>query len=267
MSVHSALARPLIALIMNNSTEPSIAPVAIVTGSARRIGSVTVRTLHAAGYNVVVHCGSSVDDANTLIENLNISRAESAIVVQADLRNNEELGAVIDAALQRWSRLDVLVNNASTFYPTPVGSITQKDIDDLFATNLLAPLVLSQAASTALAEQRGCIINMIDTHAYRPHRLHSVYCAAKAGLLSVTRSLALELAPHVRVNGVAPGSILWPEGDASLDADAKQQITDEIPMGRNGTPQDIANLIRFLCSEQANYITGQIISVDGGRSL
>ena len=241
--------------------------VAIVTGSARRIGSVTVRRLHHCGANVVIHYGGSADDANLLAADLNQLRADSASVVQADLADDNCADLICAKATQSWGRLDILVNNASSFYPTPVGSIKGKDIDNLFATNFRAPLLLAQAATPQLRQNQGSILNMIDVHAYRPHPQHPVYCAAKSALLSVTRSLALDLAPEIRVNGLAPGSILWPEGDAELSSGSKANILEGIPLQRTGTPDDIANMISFLASDQANYVTGQIISVDGGRSL
>ena len=241
--------------------------VAVVTGSARRIGAVTATRLHSAGSNVVIHYRGSADDANALISTLNNRRADSAIAIQADLNQDSAADKIVSAAVERWGRLDTLVNNASTFYPTPVGKISGDDVDKLFSSNFRAPLFLSQAAAPFLAANKGSIVNMIDVHASRPHPAHPVYCSAKAALLMLTRSLAVELAPDVRVNGIAPGSILWPEGDAELTDKNKTSILDGIPLNRNGTPDDIANTIAFLASSDANYITGQIIAVDGGRSL
>lgn len=241
--------------------------VAIVTGAARRIGSVTASKLHAAGANLVIHYGSSASGAQALIERLNADRSGSAVCQQADLNDDTAADAIVGKALDEWGQLNILVNNASSFYPTPVGTIKGRDIDNLFATNFRAPLLLAQSATPHLRKNNGCIVNMIDIHAYRPHAKHPVYCAAKAALLSATRSLALDLAPDVRVNGIAPGSILWPEGAAELNPEGQASILAGIPLQRNGNPDDIANTIAFLCSSDANYITGQIIAVDGGRSL
>lgn len=240
--------------------------VALITGAARRIGAAVAEQLHQAGYRVVVHCNRSVDQAQTLCAVLNQRRDDSAHVLVADLCDPDQLSHLARQAQARWGRLDVLVNNASSFYPTPVGSITQQAWDDLIGSNLKAPLFLSQALAPELRLRQGCIINIADVHAERPLSQHPVYCAAKAGNVMLTQSLAKELGPDVRVNGIAPGAILWPENEGELSEHDKQKILSKIALGRLGTPQDIAKTIRFLVDD-APYITGQIIAVDGGRSL
>jgi len=241
--------------------------VAIVTGAAMRIGAATATRLHADGINVLIHYGRSASAAEALVARLNARRAHSATSLQADLADDDAAGHIVTTATAMWGRIDILVNNASTFYPTPLATLEPRQIDELFASNYRAPLLLAQAAAPHLSRQHGSILNMLDVHASRPHPNHVVYCSAKAALLMLTRALAVELAPDVRVNGIAPGSILWPEGDASLSAEDKTTVLASIPLQRNGTPEDIANTIAFLTGPEANYITGQILAVDGGRSL
>ena len=238
--------------------------VALVTGSARRIGAAIVGALHAAGANVVVHYRSSGADADALVAGLNGERENSALAVRADLLDTAALPQLIDSVVAWHGRLDVLVNNASSFYPTPPGKITEEQWEDLVGSNLKAPLFLSQAALPELRRAQGSIVNLIDIHARRPLRNHPVYGPAKAGLAMLTLSLAKDLAPDVRVNGVAPGAILWPE-DEMTDA-TKQSILEQIPMGRAGDPADIADCVVWLARD-AGYVTGQIIAVDGGRSI
>jgi len=211
-----------------------------------------------------VHYHRSRPAADALVAELEGARAGSALAVCANLHDADRLPGLVDAALARFGRLDVLVNNASTFYPTPVGTITYAQFDDLVGTNLRAPLFLSQAAAAALRATQGLIINMVDIHGRRPLKAHPVYSAAKAGLVMLTRSLARELGPDVRVNGIAPGPVLWPERD--LDAALKAEIIAKTALGRSGSPDDIARAALFLAAE-APYVTGQIIAVDGGRSL
>ncbi len=237
---------------------------ALITGAARRIGAEVAKTLHAAGANVVIHCCGSLTEAEQLRDQLNVQRDNSAQVLQLNLDETDRLDKLVEDAAACWNGLDFLINNASSFYPTPVGSITPADWDNLFNSNLKAPLFLSQAAAPHLQQSRGCIINMVDIHAFRPMRKHPVYCAAKAGLAMLTQSLARELGPDVRVNGVAPGAIMWPEHD--MDDTTKQHIIDRTALQRHGEPADIARTILFLLRD-APYITGQIIAVDGGRSL
>uniref|UniRef100_UPI003563D299 SDR family oxidoreductase n=1 Tax=Alteromonas stellipolaris TaxID=233316 RepID=UPI003563D299 len=244
------------------------------------------KTLHSAGYRVIVHYGHSAQDANALVNSLNNIRPNSAICLQADLCKLEDitrlaeqatapdafslgsstvhaLGSDLDSSVQPANRIDVLINNASSFYPTPLGDISANDWQSLVGSNVQGPLFLSQALWPALKASHGCIINMVDMHIDRPLPHHTVYGLAKTALASITRSLAVEMAPEVRVNGIAPGAILWPERE--LEHDQKQRLLDSIPLGGLGSPEDIANTATFLIS--AKYITGQIIYVDGGRSL
>jgi pteridine reductase len=236
----------------------------LVTGGAKRLGAAIGRRLHAAGANVVVHYHQSQPSADALVAELERARAGSALAVRADLHDAERLPLLVDATLARFGRLDVLVNNASTFYPTPVGSITLAQFDDLVGTNLRAPLFLSQAAAPALRAARGLIINMVDIHGRRPLKAHPVYSAAKAGLVMLTQSLARELGPEVRVNAIAPGPVLWPERD--IDPQLKDEIIAKTALKRSGSPDDIARTAYFFAAE-APYVTGQVIAVDGGRSL
>jgi pteridine reductase len=238
--------------------------VALITGAAKRIGAATTRMLHDAGYRVIIHYRSSDEAAEELATELNMKRDGSTRTIQADFEDEQCYQSVADRAVDCWGRLDVLVNNASSFFPTPVGSITFEDWDHLVNSNMKAPLFLSQALAPALTETKGCIVNMLDVHAQRPMREHTVYCAAKAGLHMITLSLAKELGPDIRVNGVAPGAILWPEND--MNDDTKKLILDRTALKRAGEPNDIARTILFLVQD-AGYITGQLIAVDGGRSI
>jgi pteridine reductase len=243
---------------------PLVGRCVLVTGGAKRLGAAIGRRLHAAGANVVVHFHRSRDSADALVAEFESTRANSAVAVRSDLHEVERLPEVVSAALTRFGRLDVLVNNASSFYPTPVGSITAAQFEDLVGTNLRAPLFLSQAAAPALRESRGLILNMVDIHGRRPLKAHPVYSAAKAGLVMLTKSLARELGPEVRVNGIAPGPVLWPERD--LDATLKDEIIARTALKRPGSPDDIARAAYFFAVE-APYVTGQILAVDGGRSV
>ncbi len=238
--------------------------VALITGAARRIGAAIAATLHDSGANVAIHYRGSADSARELAARLNDERDASAKTFQADLNETAKLGSLV-AAVHAWhGRLDFLVNNASSFYPTPPGEITESDWDDLIGSNLKAPLFLAQAALPHLRAARGVIVNMVDIHAQRPLKNHTVYGPAKAGLAMLTRSLAKDLAPDVRVNGVAPGAILWPE-DGMSDA-VKQSVLRQVPLARAGDPADIAGCVLYLVRD-ADYVTGQIIAVDGGRSI
>jgi pteridine reductase len=238
----------------------------LVTGGARRIGAAIVRRLHAAGANVAVQYRASADEARSLAAELNARRANSVVLLQSDLTQTRLLGGLITGATQTWGRIDVLVNNASSFHPTAMGKISEDSWDDLIGTNLKAPLFLAQAAAPELRRTGGCIVNIVDIHGERPLRGHVVYNVAKAGLAMLTRSLARELAPEVRVNGVAPGTILWPENDTWSDEGARQRIVDRIALKRMGEPDDIARAVEFFIAG-APYVTGQILAVDGGRSL
>jgi len=239
--------------------------VALVTGGAQRVGAQIVRTLHAAGARVVVHYNRSATQAEALVDELNAARAASAIPVRADLLEVARLGELVEATTAAFGRLDVLVNNASTFYPTPVGEITEAHWNDLLGSNLKAPLFLSQAAAPALRLARGLILNIVDIHGMRPLRRHPVYGIAKAGLIMLTRSLARELGPHVRVNAIAPGPVMWP-ADGVADAELQKKIVERTLLKRSGSAQDIARTALFFAAD-APYITGQILAVDGGRSV
>ena len=238
--------------------------VVLITGAARRLGATMARHLHAAGASILIHHHASHDEATQLALELNTRRRDSAATHQANLLAPETPPSLIADTLARFGRLDVLINNASTFYPTPVGAITLAAFDDLIGTNLRAPLFLSQAAAPELRRTNGLILNMIDIHAFRPLRNHPVYCAAKAGLVMLTQSLARELGPEVRVNGIAPGPVMWPE--AGMDEALKSQIIGRTALKRLGSPAAIAKAALFLIRD-ADYITGQILPVDGGRTV
>jgi pteridine reductase len=240
--------------------------VALVTGGARRVGAATVRALHSAGARVVIHYHESLVAAQALAGPLEATRADSTLLLKADLLDIDALPRLIDAAVTHFGRLDVLVNNASTFYPTPVGGITLADWTDLMGTNLRAPLFLSQAAAPALKKSAGAIINIVDIHAERPLKDYVVYSIAKAGLVALTRSLSRELGPEIRVNGVAPGAILWPDDGAHFSPAQQQAIIEQSSLKRAGIPEDIANTVKFFAFD-APYVTGQILAVDGGRGV
>jgi len=237
---------------------------ALITGAARRVGASIARALHAAGANILLHYRSSAEDAAALEAELNAARPGSVRRAEADLLDMARLPALVAAATEAFGGLDVLVNNASSFYPTPVGDITAIDWDDLIGTNLKAPLFLAQAAFPALHEARGLIINLADIHGIKPLRRYPVYSVAKAGLIMLTRSLARELGPHVRVNAVAPGPVMWPED--GLDTQLQADITSRTALKRPGSPSDVARACLFFATE-APYVTGQVLAVDGGRSL
>lgn len=252
---------------MQQSNGESTAPrkVALITGAARRIGAKIAERLHRVGMDVVIHHNSSASEATALRDRLNAARPESAITVQANLISPDAPNLLIDTATEHFGRLDVLVNNASSFFPTPVGTIDEGVWDDLVGTNLKAPLFIAQAAAPWLKTSRGVIINLGDIHGQRPLANHPVYCAAKAGLLMVTQALARDLGPEIRVNAVSPGPILWPETGA-VDESAQRAIVNSTALKRLGEPDDIASTVEFLATG-APYITGQILAVDGGRSL
>jgi pteridine reductase len=238
---------------------------ALVTGAAKRIGAVVASTLHAAGANVAIHYNRSATEAEQLAASLNRARAKSAFTVTADMLDITAVEGLAAQVLERTGgRLDVLVNNASNFYPTPIGTITLEQWDDLVGSNLKAPLFLSQALVPPLRAARGVIVNIVDVHSQRPLRDHPVYGAAKAGLAMLTRSLAKDLGPDVRVNGVSPGAILWP--DEGMSDALRAAIIKQTALKRSGEPEDIAAAVLFLVRD-APYVTGQIIAVDGGRSV
>jgi pteridine reductase len=237
---------------------------ALITGAARRIGARIARSLHEAGYNVALHFLRSKAEAQALADELNRARGDSARLIQADLLRSEQLAPLVEQAIGFWGGLDVLVNNASRFYPTPVGEVAENQWDELLGSNLKAPFFLSQAAAPCLRERDGVIVNIVDIHAERGLKNYPVYSIAKAGLAAMTRALAKELGPQIRVNGVAPGAILWPEHD--MDEAKHAEILSRIPLRRKGEPDDVARAVLFFVRD-APYVTGQILAVDGGRSL
>ena len=239
--------------------------IVLITGGARRVGAATCRRLHEAGANLMLHYRTSAGEARLLQAELNHVRPDSVALIQAELLDLNKLPALIEQTVQTFGRLDALVNNASSFFPTPVGTITPEEWDDLIGTNLRAPLFLAQAAAPALKRAQGAIVNIADIHADRPLKSFVVYSIAKAGLIGLTRSLARELAPDVRVNAVAPGPILWPD-DMSFDELSRQRIISHTPLRREGEPDDIAKAVRFLLAD-ASYVTGETINVDGGRHI
>lgn len=236
----------------------------LITGGAKRIGRQMAISLHAAGHNVIVHYRSSAGLANELVTQLNLQRAESAYALQGELLDTRAIPRLVSQAVKVFGSIDVLINNASTFYPTPIEILEEDFWNDLVGSNLKAPAFMVKACVPHLRKNQGCIINIVDIHARRPMANHPIYCSAKAGLEMLTKSLARDLAPDIRVNAVSPGAILWPENDKGM-AD-QDEVLKQIPMGRMGTPEDIANLAIFLI-DQADYITGQVIAVDGGRSV
>ena len=247
-----------------DTTEGVVSKVAIVTGAAHRIGASIAQKLHQTGMNVVVHYRHSSEAANKMCADFNAIRAHSAIALQADLSEQESIIPLIEKSQQQWGRLDLLVNNASSFYPTSLGEVSEAIWHELMDSNLKAPFFLSQAAAPHLKKQRGSIVNIVDIHAERPLKGFPVYSMAKAGLVMMTKSLACELGPEIRVNGVAPGAILWPE--QNMDDEAKQRIVSRTFLKRQGEPDNIAEAILFLATN-APYTSGHILTVDGGRSL
>ncbi|MFO1391739.1 MAG: pteridine reductase [Agitococcus sp.] len=244
------------------------AKTALVTGGAQRVGAAIVRQLHALGWTVIIHYRHSEQAAHELRQSLNQQRANSAFCVYANLDHIEEINNLAQQILSFTGSVNALVNNASSFYPTPIGEANVASWDDLMSSNARAPFFLSQALLPLLRQARGCIVNIIDIHAQKPFKDYPIYCMAKAALQTMTYALAKELAPAVRVNGVAPGAILWPDANSNsaISYDTQQQILAGIPLQRLGCPEDIAKTACFLIND-APYITGQIIAVDGGRSL
>lgn len=238
----------------------------LVTGGAKRVGAVIVRRLHAAGADVAIHCHASLNDALALCAELNEKRPDSACTVQANLLDVSSLPRVVEETVNRFGHLHALVNNASSFYPTPLDKMNEQQWNDLLGTNLKAPLFLAQAAASELRRCRGCIVNIVDIHADFPMHGHLLYNVAKSGLAGFTRALAQELAPQIRVNGIAPGVNLWPESAAWQDEEQRRKIIAHTLLKREGEPDDIAKTVQFLIAD-APYITGQIIAVDGGRSI
>jgi len=234
---------------------------ALVTGGAARIGAQIVKTLHHNQFNIIIHCNQSKDKAQLLCDELNSIRANSAEIVSGNLNNIDELDSLVSSI----KSIDLLVNNASVFYPKSVEDSEMKDWDDVININLKAPFFLSKGLSKTLSKNDGSIINIIDIHSERPLKKHAIYNISKAGLKMLTQTLAKELAPRIRVNGVSPGSILWPQDSAEISEDDKNLMLERIALHRQGSPQDIADTVLFLTN--SNYITGQIINIDGGRTL
>jgi pteridine reductase len=239
-------------------------PVALITGGAKRVGAVIARTLHAAGYDLAVHCRQSVAEADALAADLNAQRANSVLVMQADLADIPALSRLVDTTLSRYGRLDALINNASGFYPTPIGQANVAQWNELFASNAQAPFFLTQAALPALRAAHGAIVNLVDIYAERAIANHPIYVMAKGALAAMTRTLALDLAPDIRVNGVAPGAVMWPSDGKPYDD--QEAMLARTPLGRAGTPEDVASTVLWLLRD-APFVTGQIIRVDGGRSV
>lgn len=239
--------------------------VALITGAAKRVGAVIAKTLHSHEMKIIIHYHHSETAAQQLCDELNDTRPSSAHTIRGDVTRSEDCRNIIAAAQAHWGRLDALINNASSFYPSPLGQIDENVYEDLMGSNLKGPLFLAQAAIPFLEQTHGNIINITDIHAERPLKNYTVYCCAKAALVMLTKSLARDLAPKIRVNAVAPGAILWPNDDNDLSEKAKDYILGRIPLKRKGDPQDIANTVLFLLNQE--YITGQIIAVDGGRSI
>ena len=240
------------------------APVALVTGAARRIGAAIARRLHADGYDLALHYRGSAADMHALAAELEAARADSVLVLQADLADFDRLPELVAQAIGRFGRLDALVNNASAFFPTPAGAATPMQWDALFAVNARAPYFLAQAAAPHLRAVHGAIVNLADIYALQPRADLALYSASKAALLGVSRALAVALAPQVRVNAIAPGAILWP--DAGMDEDLQQALLSRTPLERTGTPAEIAGVVAWLLRD-AGYVTGQVLCVDGGRHL
>ena len=239
---------------------------ALVTGGAKRVGAAICRRLHAQGANLMLHHRASVAEARALQHELNAHRTGSVALIQADLLKSASLPDLVKTTVSQFGSLDILINNASSFFATAIGDINEQAWEDLIGTNLKAPLFLSQAAAGELRKRHGCIVNIVDIHAEFPMKNYVVYSVAKGGLLALTRSLARELGPEVRVNGVAPGTILWPEDNNWSDEISRQRVINQTALKRIGDPDDIAKAVEFLVTA-APYVTGQVIAVDGGRSI
>lgn len=243
---------------------PNARPVVLITGAARRVGATIARTLHGAGYDLALHCRNSRDELDALIAELEQLRASSTLDLQADLADIDGLPDLVNDTVNRFGRLDGLVNNASAFFPTPLDSATTTQWNELFASNAQAPFFLTRAAAEHLRDRAGAVVNLLDIYAERPLPGYSMYCMAKAAQVAMTQALAHELGPEVRINGIAPGAVMWPEADKSY-AD-KDQIIARTPLNRAGAPEDVADAALWLLRD-AKFVTGQIIRVDGGRSL
>ena len=238
---------------------------ALITGAANRLGAQIARTLHQNGANLIIHYRESAVNAKTLVQELNTLRIDSASSIQADLNHLDAIAKMSHQAAKIYNGIDILINNASSFYPTTIGEISENDWDDLIGSNFKAPLFLSQSCYPSLRAAKGAIINMLDIYASSPLKNHSLYCCAKAANQMLVKSLALEMAPEVRVNGIAPGAILWPENNNAGQADYQKSVLEKIPLQRIGDPTSIAQAVMFLLGN--DYVTGEVIRVDGGRSL
>ena len=246
-------------------TEPaSTRPVVLITGAARRVGATIAQTLHAAGYDLALHCRNSRTELDALINNLESVRASSTLALQAELADTNALPELVYQTIARFGRLDGLVNNASAFFSTPLGTVTPEQWEELFASNARAPFFLAQAAANPLRERGGAIVNLLDIYAERPLPGFSVYCMAKAAQAAMTEALAHELGPEVRVNGIAPGAVMWPESGKTYAN--KDEIIARTPLKRAGSPEDVARTVLWLLRD-AHFVTGEIVRVDGGRSL
>lgn len=250
----------------SNPAMQQVAKVALITGGAKRVGAAIARELHRHGANIMLHYHTSATEAQTLQAELNRERPDSVGIQQTNLLDMDKLPALIETTVRHFGRLDVLINNASSYYPTELGSIRTEQWEDLMGSNLKAPLFLSQAATNALQASEGCIVNITDMHIERPKKNYIVYSAAKAGLVSLTKSLAQELAPRVRVNAVAPGPVLWPDDHQEFDDAYRQQVINQTLLKRTGEPADIAKAVKFLIYD-APFVTGHVLAVDGGRHL
>lgn len=239
--------------------------VVLITGAAKRVGAAIAKHLHGLGYNVVIHYNHSKIAAENLVQQFNRDRKNSAICIQANLLAMASIKPMVKRAMEYWGRLDILINNASMFYKTPIDSATEQQWFELINSNLTAPFFISQAVRKALIEMKGQIINIVDIHAQIPIRDYSIYCIAKSGLVTLTKSLAKEFAPKVRVNAIAPGTILWPEDKTEISKDVREKIVNKILLQREGHANDIAETVEFLIKQ--NFINGQVIAVDGGRSV
>ncbi len=240
--------------------------VVLITGGAKRVGESICRELHAHGANLMIHYNTSKQEAKSLQAELNLQRTDSAAIIQGDLLNTAILTSIVKETINRFGKLDVLINNASTYKPTEVGNINEENWQDLMGSNLKAPMFLSQAAAPELKKNKGCIVNITDMHIETPKKGYVVYSVAKAGLATLTKSLATELSPEVRVNAVAPGPILWPENNPQFDEVYRKRVVSQTLLKRIGDPTDIAKAVKFLATD-APYITGHILAVDGGRSV
>ncbi len=240
--------------------------IVLITGGAKRVGAAICRQLHAQGANLMIHYNTSVNEARALQAELNLMRPDSVAIIQGDLLNLAVLPNLVSETIKHFGRLDALINNASTYYPTEIGQINENNWQDLIGSNLKAPVFLAQAAAAELRKNHGCIVNITDMHIERPKKGYIVYSVAKAGLVTLTKSLAHELSPEVRVNAVAPGPVQWPEGNPQFDEVYRQRVINQTLLKRVGEPEDVAKAVKFLIYD-APFVTGHVLAVDGGRSL